>query len=54
VEELIKRMIDETEPRPLFNALEYRKVIAYLKQDRDSYKETVDRFMWGLVDKCKP
>jgi hypothetical protein len=54
-EEMIKLM-DKTEDKFAyqFNDHEYLRVVKYLSKDRDSLKETLNRFMWSLTDKCKP
>jgi hypothetical protein len=53
VEELIKRMLDETEPRPLFNALEYRKALSYLLNDRDMWRAAWDRLALASTEVAK-
>jgi hypothetical protein len=53
-EELVKQMLStDDEMKYQFSSLEYMRAVRHLAKDRDSYKETVDRFMWSLTDKCK-
>jgi hypothetical protein len=54
-EELVKQMLrTDDQFKYQFSPLEYMRAVKYLVNDRDSLKETLDRFMWSLTDKCKP